>query len=54
MTLLTYDTGQATRARSAGLDVVKLPTPLEDEPTTAPTSRQHRKQAPDLDKQQSS
>jgi hypothetical protein len=33
VTLLTYDTGQATRARSAGLQVRKLTLPLEDEPT---------------------
>lgn len=33
VTLLTYDTGQATRARAAGLQVRKLSLPLEDEPT---------------------
>lgn len=31
-TLLTYDTGQSTRARAAGLDTVKLSQPAEDEP----------------------
>ncbi|MFC8671530.1 PIN domain-containing protein [Streptomyces griseorubiginosus] len=32
VTLLTYDTGQATRARVAGLRDVKLSTPVADEP----------------------
>ncbi len=32
VTLLTYDTGQATRARSAGLRVVKLSKDIGDEP----------------------
>jgi hypothetical protein len=33
LTLLTYDTGQSTRGRLAGLDVVKLTKPLGDEPS---------------------
>lgn len=33
VTLLTYDTGQSTRARTAGLKVVKLSKPIGDEPT---------------------
>ena len=32
VTLLTYDTGQSTRARSAGLRVLKLTRPIGDEP----------------------
>jgi hypothetical protein len=32
VTLLTYDTGQFTRARSAGLQVVKLSQEVGDEP----------------------
>lgn len=31
--LLTYDTGQSTRARAAGLQVVKLTEPLANDPT---------------------
>jgi predicted ribonuclease YlaK len=34
ITLLTYDTGQATRAWAAGLDVVKLKKDIGPEPTT--------------------
>ena len=33
ITLLTYDTGQSTRARAAGLSVVKLSKPIGEEPT---------------------
>lgn len=33
VTVLTYDTGQSTRARAAGLKAKKLAKPLEDEPT---------------------
>jgi PIN domain len=33
VTLLTYDTGQSTRARAAELPVIKLAKPLGDEPT---------------------
>jgi PIN domain-containing protein len=33
VTLLTYDTGQSTRARAAGLQVNKLAQPTADEPT---------------------
>jgi PIN domain len=33
VTLLTYDTGQSTRARAAGLRVIKLARPIGDEPT---------------------
>jgi hypothetical protein len=32
VTVLTYDTGQAMRARSAGLQVVKLRKPISDPP----------------------
>jgi hypothetical protein len=32
VTLLTYDTGQPTRARNAGLQVVKLRTEIGEEP----------------------
>lgn len=32
VTLLTYDTGQSTRARTAGLPVVKLSKPIGEEP----------------------
>jgi hypothetical protein len=32
VTLLTYDTGQSTRARAAGLAVKKLTTPIGEEP----------------------
>ena len=32
ITLLTYDTGQSTRARMAGLPVVKLSSPIGEEP----------------------
>lgn len=32
ITLLTYDTGQSTRARAEGLRVVKLTSPIGDEP----------------------
>ena len=32
VTLLTYDTGQSTRARNAGLRVKKLVRPAESEP----------------------
>ena len=32
VTLLTYDTGQSTRARNAGLRVKKLTKPIGDEP----------------------
>jgi hypothetical protein len=33
VTLLTYDTGQSTRARAAGLTVIKVPHPVDgDEP----------------------
>jgi hypothetical protein len=35
VTLLTYDTGQATRARAAGLRVSKLRSPQESEPVPA-------------------
>jgi len=34
VTLITYDTGQSTRARMAGLQAVKLSKPIEEEPTT--------------------
>lgn len=37
ITLLTYDTGQSTRARNAGLQVRKL-YQREDEPTAATTA----------------
>jgi hypothetical protein len=33
VTLLTYDTGQSTRARNAGLQVVKLSKEIGEEPT---------------------
>ena len=33
VTLLTYDTGQSTRARNAGLEVMKLRTEIGEEPT---------------------
>jgi hypothetical protein len=33
VTFLTYDTGQSTRARNAGLQVVKLSKDIEEEPT---------------------
>lgn len=33
VTLLTFDTGQSSRARYAGIRAVKLPMPLGDEPT---------------------
>ena len=33
VTLLTYDTGQSTRARTAGLQVVKLSKAIGEEPT---------------------
>jgi hypothetical protein len=33
VTLLTYDTGQSMRARSAGLNVHKLVSPIGDEPS---------------------
>jgi hypothetical protein len=39
VTLLTFDTGQASRARNAGLNAVKLLRPLGDEP---PKSRGNR------------
>ena len=39
VTLLTYDTGQATRARAAGLAVHKLQTPVEDEPARQADNR---------------
>jgi hypothetical protein len=32
ITLLTYDTGQSTRARNAGLHAIKLPLSAEDDP----------------------
>jgi hypothetical protein len=32
VTLLTYDTGQSTRARNAGLQVIKLSKEIGDEP----------------------
>jgi rRNA-processing protein FCF1 len=35
VTLLTYDTGQSTRARNAGLRVKKLAQPAKSEPATA-------------------
>jgi len=34
VTLLTYDTGQATRARAAGLTVLRLQQPAEDDPAS--------------------
>jgi hypothetical protein len=34
ITLLTYDTGQSTRARNAGLRVTKLAQPAKSEATT--------------------
>jgi hypothetical protein len=33
VTLITYDTGQSTRARKAGLQVVKLRKDIGEEPT---------------------
>jgi hypothetical protein len=33
VTLVTYDTGQSTRARAAGLFVIKLTKPIGDEPS---------------------
>jgi hypothetical protein len=36
VTLLTYDTGQSTRARAAGLRVNKLKSPAESEPAPTP------------------
>jgi hypothetical protein len=39
VTLLTFDTGQSTRARSAGLSVVKLSHALEEEPVPAKNGR---------------
>jgi len=35
VTLLTYDTGQSTRARNAGLRATKLTQPDEDQPAAA-------------------
>lgn len=39
VTVLTYDTGQATRSRVAGLRDVKLSTPVGDEPEQQTTSK---------------
>jgi hypothetical protein len=39
VTLLTYDTGQSTRARTAGLSVVKLRKPIGEEPKREGSSR---------------
>lgn len=35
VTMITYDTGQATRARNAGLRVLKLPEKIGDEPKSS-------------------
>lgn len=32
VTVITYDTGQALRARLAGLDALRLPSPADREP----------------------
>jgi rRNA-processing protein FCF1 len=42
ITLVTYDTGQSTRARLAGLPVIKLDIPAGDEPSTPRTGRRTR------------
>jgi hypothetical protein len=42
VTLLTYDTGQSTRARAAGLHVLKLTHPIGDEPPRETTRRRER------------
>ncbi|WP_405591896.1 PIN domain-containing protein [Streptomyces sp. NBC_01092] len=39
VTVLTYDTGQATRARAAGLRDVKLSMPVDDEPERQTTNK---------------
>ena len=44
--LLTYDTGQATRARSVDLNVVKLSLALEDEPKTENRPQQPKSSRP--------
>jgi hypothetical protein len=45
VTLLTFDTGQAARARHAGLSVNKLTKPLEDEPEDARGKKKARQPA---------
>jgi len=43
VTIITYDTGQALRARTAGLRVHKLGTTLQDEPVEQSTRRPSRR-----------
>ncbi|HEY2079284.1 MAG TPA: PIN domain-containing protein [Streptosporangiaceae bacterium] len=39
VTLVTYDTGMSTRARAAGLTVIKHSRPLEEEPVPVTNAR---------------
>jgi hypothetical protein len=48
--LLTYDTGQATRGRAAGLNLVKRSLPLGDEPDTRSVGRRRTDRRPEKDK----
>ena len=45
VTLLTYDTSQSTRARAAGLPVIKLDRPLGEEPERNTRARKRRTDA---------
>lgn len=51
VTLLTYDTGQSTRARNAGLQVLKLRKEIGDEPTPVPRPRRASATQPEPDGQ---
>jgi hypothetical protein len=51
VTLLTYDTGQSTRARNAGLQVLKLRQEIGDEPTPVPRPRRASATQPEPDGQ---
>lgn len=44
VTLLTYDTGQSTRARAAGLNAIKLAKPIGEEPNPSSNMRRARTQ----------